>query len=157
MSRLHGWGMGCLCEEFEENQLLVTTTLSSILLSCMQNNVILINVIMRYHSSELTHWPLRDMAVILEARFFNSIYRAWAFAATLLQVMAWCRQATSHHLSQCLPTTTCVCQHMASLSHNDLSYVCCQSSHWGFEICWTEFSFKEFQTWFMKNNFLHWK
>ena len=76
---------------------------------------------------------------------------------SLVQVMAWCHQATSHHLSQCLPTTTCVCQHMASLSHNDLSYVCCQSSHWGFEICWTEFSFKEFQTWFMKNNFLHWK
>ena len=37
--------------------------------------------------SDLTHWPLGD---------FNLI-------STLVQVMAWCRQATSHYLSQCWP------------------------------------------------------
>ena len=36
--------------------------------------------------------------------------------STLVQVMAWCHQATSHCLSQCWP----LCHHMASLSHNKL-------------------------------------
>ena len=35
--------------------------------------------------------------------------------STLVQVMAWCRQATSHYLSQDL------CYHMVSLSHNELN------------------------------------
>ena len=35
---------------------------------------------------------------------------------TLLQVMAWCRQATSHYLSQCCP------RYMASLGHNELPH-----------------------------------
>ena len=39
--------------------------------------------------------------------------------STLVQVMAWCRQATSHYLSQCRPS-----RHMASLGHNELT-------HWG--------------------------
>ena len=34
----------------------------------------------------------------------------------LVQVMAWCRQATSHYLSQCRPR----CCHMSSPSHNEL-------------------------------------
>ena len=36
----------------------------------------------------------------------------------LVQVMAWCRQATSHYLSQCWPRSH---HHMASLGHNELS------------------------------------
>ena len=37
--------------------------------------------------------------------------------STLVQVMAWCRQATSHYLSQCWPDP---CHHMASLDHDEL-------------------------------------
>ena len=36
---------------------------------------------------------------------------------TLVQVMAWCRQATSHYLSQCWPRS---CRHMTSLGLNEL-------------------------------------
>ena len=36
--------------------------------------------------------------------------------STLVQVMAWCRQATSHYLSHCWPRS----RHMASLGHNGL-------------------------------------
>ena len=36
--------------------------------------------------------------------------------ATLVQVLAWWRRATSHYLSQCLPTSI---SHMASLCHNE--------------------------------------
>ena len=39
--------------------------------------------------------------------------------STLVQVMAWCRQATSHYLSQCWPDA---CRHMASLGHNELTH-----------------------------------
>ena len=37
--------------------------------------------------------------------------------STLVQVMAWCRQATSHYLSQCWPRSS---RHMASPGHNEL-------------------------------------
>ena len=37
--------------------------------------------------------------------------------STLVQVMAWCRQATSHYLSQCSPRFCC---HMVSLGQNEL-------------------------------------
>ena len=37
--------------------------------------------------------------------------------STLVQVMAWCRQATSHYLSLVDPD---LCRHMVSLSHNEL-------------------------------------
>ena len=36
--------------------------------------------------------------------------------STLVQVMAWCRQATSHYLSQCWPRSL---SPMASLGHNE--------------------------------------
>ena len=36
--------------------------------------------------------------------------------STLVHVMAWCRQATSHYLSQYWP---CFCRHMASLGPNE--------------------------------------
>ena len=39
--------------------------------------------------------------------------------STLVQVMAWCRQATSHYLSQFDPDKCC---HMASLGHNELTH-----------------------------------
>ena len=39
--------------------------------------------------------------------------------STLVQVMAWCRQAASHYLSQCWPS---LCLRMASLGHDELSY-----------------------------------
>ena len=68
----------------------------------------------------LTYWPLRAVEVTLQAYFLNSFYKliSWSFPvklvlgechrtplmkSTLVQVMAWCRQATSHHLSQCWP------------------------------------------------------
>ena len=40
--------------------------------------------------------------------------------STLVQVMAWCRQATSHYLSQCWPIS--LCRHMPSLGPNELTY-----------------------------------
>ena len=39
--------------------------------------------------------------------------------STSVQVMAWCRQATSHYLSQCFDPD--LCHHMASLGLNELS------------------------------------
>ena len=42
--------------------------------------------------------------------------------STLVQVMAWCHQATSHYLSQCDPD---LCRHMASLGHNALKVKKC--------------------------------
>ena len=40
--------------------------------------------------------------------------------STLVQVMAWCCQASSHYLSQCWPD---LCRHMASLGHNEFTWV----------------------------------
>ena len=37
--------------------------------------------------------------------------------STLVQVMAWCRQATIHYLSQCCPD---LCYSMTSIGHNEL-------------------------------------
>ena len=69
--------------------------------------------------NELTHWPLRDVEVILQMYCSNSIYAlmSWALilwnwflmsttelhSSKLVQVMACCHQATSHYLSQCWP------------------------------------------------------
>ena len=68
-----------------------------------------------------THLPMGKVAKILKVKFSNSPYRilAWAFAvklllrwmpqnlmnerSTLVHIMAWCRQATSHYLNPCLP------------------------------------------------------
>ena len=72
---------------------------------------------------ELTHWPLGDLDAILKLQF--SILFYWLVSSvllmimhpygchmtstddksTLVQVMAWCRQATSHYLSQCWPSS----------------------------------------------------
>ena len=40
----------------------------------------------------------------------------------MVQVMAWCHQATSHYLSQCWPDLD-PCHHMASLGHNEWTHV----------------------------------
>ena len=66
--------------------------------------------------NQLTHWPLGDLVAIPKMEF--SILFYWLLSShddalrwmpqdltddksTLVQVMAWCRQATSHYLSQC--------------------------------------------------------
>ena len=68
----------------------------------------------------LTHWSLGDVTLIWKVLFKpiiqNSILRNCCGIAlrwmpqnltnaksTMVQVMAWCRQATSHYLSQCRP------------------------------------------------------
>ena len=40
--------------------------------------------------------------------------------STLVQVMALCRQATRHYLSQCWPRSTGISPYMVSLGHNEL-------------------------------------
>ena len=68
----------------------------------------------------LTYWPLRDVEIILEMCFSNSFYElisgtlsvkldTWVplnltdDRSTLVQIMVWCHQATTHYLSQCWP------------------------------------------------------
>ena len=64
----------------------------------------------------LTHWPLGDVAVILNHEILKltsrvnilnisceNALRGMPQYLTLVQVMAWCSQATSHYLSQCWP------------------------------------------------------
>ena len=70
--------------------------------------------------SVLTHWPLGNLNEILNVIFkqilviddwgisceIALLWMSLDFAddlSTLVQVMAWCRQATSHYLSQCWP------------------------------------------------------
>ena len=65
-----------------------------------------------------THWPLGDLNAILKMYFSNLFYwlvtsdllmimpsdechRTLLMMSTLVQVMAWCHQTTSHNLSQC--------------------------------------------------------
>ena len=67
----------------------------------------------------LSHWPLGDFKLIL-CRWFSTLANGgWCMShgivlrwmpldltgdkSTLVQVMAWCRQATSHYMSQCWP------------------------------------------------------
>ena len=67
----------------------------------------------------LTHWPLVNLDAILKNQF-SILFLCWGSAellmlipsgechgtlpmSILVQVMAWCRQATSHYLSQCWP------------------------------------------------------
>ena len=55
----------------------------------------------------LTHWPLEDFNLILGISY--EIALRWMPLdltddnSALVQVMAWCRQATSHYLSKCWP------------------------------------------------------
>ena len=77
---------------------------------------------------QLTHWPLGDLNRILIKQFSWGIFcettPSWMSLdladnkSTLVQVMAWCRQATSHYLSQVDPD---LCHHMASLGSSELN------------------------------------
>ena len=82
-------------------------------------------MIVWYHQewarTSLSHWPLGDFNKILEKNIFkliivtdgydisSEIAPRWTSLdlnvdkSTLVQVMAWCRQAASHYLSQCWP------------------------------------------------------
>ena len=69
----------------------------------------------------LTHWPLGNLNEILDMLFSNGflVISGWGISceialiwmlldltddqSTLVQIIAWCCQATSHYLSQCLP------------------------------------------------------
>ena len=71
--------------------------------------------------NQLTHWPLGDLNKILDEVNFKlfSVTNGWGISckialrwmlldltgdkSTLVQVMAWCPQATNHYLSQCWP------------------------------------------------------
>ena len=75
----------------------------------------------------LTHWPLGDMVIISKVWFSNSLYNTVAWLqvvklslgkmpqkltsekSTLVQVMVWCHQATSHYLSQHWPRSMSPC------------------------------------------------
>ena len=72
----------------------------------------------------LTHWPLGDLNKKFRKVIFKliSVTDGWGISckialrwmpldltddkSTLVQVMAWCHQATSHYLSQCWPRFT---------------------------------------------------
>ena len=54
--------------------------------------------------------------------------------STLVQVMAWCHQATSHYLSQCWPTSVLQTCNMASLCH---SSIICGYNYWS-SVLWIE-------------------
>ena len=80
---------------------------------CYSTEVCLVVSNWCWHSIGLTHWPLGDLDAILKTEF--SILFYWLVSSdendfrwmprdltddksTLVQVMAWCRQATSHYL-----------------------------------------------------------
>ena len=86
-----------------------------------QENYLHVCVLLWFDTHQiLTHWPLGNLNEILEV-IFNQILviDGWGISceipliwmtldftddkSTLVQVMAWCRQATSHYLSQCWP------------------------------------------------------
>ena len=67
---------------------------------------------------ELMHWPLWDLNEILilnlilvtDGREISWNFLRWMYhiyvtddKSTLVKIMAWCRQATSHYLNQCWP------------------------------------------------------
>ena len=75
----------------------------------------------RIPAAPLTHWPLWDLYFDFKNIVFNltlliSIFKSsydnvlWLMPqdltddkSTLVQILAWCRQATSHYLNQCWP------------------------------------------------------
>ena len=99
---------------------------TSWLLSCTGGKIdcpiCIIDQYFRHHWGCIkTHWPLGDLNVILKNVNFNLALLIAIFKSshdnvlrwmpqdltdgysTLVQVMAWCRQATSHYLNQCWP------------------------------------------------------
>ena len=81
----------------------------------------------------LSHWPLGDVHEIFK---LIPVIGGWGISceialrwmplaltadkSTLVQVMAWCRQATSNYLRQCWPRDQDLFRHMVSLGHNEL-------------------------------------
>ena len=70
-------------------------------------------------TTHLTNWPLGNLNVILDIFKWILVVDGWGISceialilisldftddqSTLVQVMTWCRQVTSHYLSQCWP------------------------------------------------------
>ena len=89
----------------------------------------------------LTHWLLGDWP-----KFLKHIYKlisvsdiiftfseiAWDPKSTWVQLVAWCRQASSHYLSQCWHKD--ICHHIASLGYNEFIWFIYPNSserlHW---------------------------
>ena len=83
--------------------------------------ILLPDIIQTKRDRSLTHWPLGDFNKFLKKIIFKLILvtndcdisceialrlTSWDLSddkSTLVQVMAWCRQATSHYLNQCWP------------------------------------------------------
>ena len=68
--------------------------------------------LLRYYlidpSGNLMKFSNRFLWLMAEASLVNMIWMSLDFTddqSTLVQVMAWCRQATSHYLSQCCPSS----------------------------------------------------
>ena len=89
---------------------------------CMITSCPFMSIQLLIHAIISTHWPLGDLDGILKMHF--SVLLHWLISSnllmimssdechrtllindksTLVQVMAWCRQATSHYLNQCWP------------------------------------------------------
>ena len=101
-----------------------------------------IDLISWHIMAKLTHWVLGDVAIISKVLFSNSSHRiaAYAFAmkllpvedtrslliekSTLVQVIAWCHQATSHNLGQCWP------RFMSSYGFTRPQQVQCNEKKW---------------------------
>ena len=95
---------------------------------------------------QLSNWPLRDVAVI--SKFKNSLYRKVARAlavkllsgvvirhkkkSTLVQVMAWCRQATSHLPEPMLSNKfyDAIWHHWGTLRSNPLRFTSLHRTTW---------------------------
>ena len=84
------------------------------------HTVVFCFVLSRFYDWSLTCWPLRNTKVISQVLFFSiSFFQLISLTlhvayvpqnlndkSTLVQVMAWCRQAPSHYLNQCWPRST---------------------------------------------------
>ena len=120
----------------------------------------------------LTHWPMGDLNIIFKNVIFNLALLIGIFKSsydkvlrwmpqdhtddksTLVHVMAWCRQATSHYLNQCWPrwptpygvTRPQWVKCLLSISNADMFYLTCQSCQFSLIIYlslkdWFHFSF----------------
>ena len=91
--------------------------------NCHSNRIGIIALVRKLPLRRI-HWPLGDLVVIIKVQFVNACYRlkfmrtaSWNALKwmpqytfddelTLVQVMAWCSQTTSHYLNQCWPRFT---------------------------------------------------
>ena len=113
-------GIWCdLCKKF-------SGTSDSAECSWHMHTVLCLALLRLYHrkspqKQRLTNWPLGDLNVISKKEIFNLALLIGIFnssydnvlwwmpqdltddKSTLVQVMAWCRQAASHYLNQCWP------------------------------------------------------